>query len=178
MLVPEPQSDRSASRWPWRTRHGRRLDCLRCSRRAIAVLALGGQPNSISKPSFIYASRNLSTAPGSTYSKSNFGYLFGMAVVELVSGLSFLNFVLQRLLVPIGIVDVAPCPTTGPGGRTADQVQPARCLRGRRYGFIVNTRVGIADAAWNAFVHGVNATLDGWPVTPRVREPSGEHGRS
>ena len=190
----------------------------------------------------IYATRNLTTAPGSTYSYSNFGYLVGMAVVERVSGLSFLNFVRQRL----GVTDVAPCPTGGPAGRPNDQVQPeddglglttlrpadntqvpdvyggdgmakesalGSCglaasatalvqvirthavwgmggrMNGRRDGstpgcrstatsradgvdwvFIMNTRVNIADATWNAFVDQINASLDAWgPLPVRTR---------
>jgi hypothetical protein len=35
--------------------------------------------------------------------------------------------------------------------------------------FVINTRVGIADGTWNTFVDQVNASLDGWPATPRRR---------
>jgi CubicO group peptidase (beta-lactamase class C family) len=206
-------------------------------------LGLSRPPTPLEIARRIYATRNLSTPPGSTYSYSNFGYLVGMAVVERVSGLSFLNFVRQQLLAPLGITDVAACPTAGPAGRPADHVQPeddglgltslrpadnttvpavyggdgmakesalGSCglaasatalvrvigrhavwgmggrMNGRRDGstpgcqstatsradgvdwvFIINTRVGIADAAWNTFVDQVNASLDGWPPTPR-----------
>ena len=87
-------------------------------------LGLTRPPTPLEIAQRIYATRNLATAPGSTYSYSNIGYLVGMAVVERVSGLSFLNFVRQRLLAPLGITDVALCPTAGPAGRPADQVQP------------------------------------------------------
>jgi CubicO group peptidase (beta-lactamase class C family) len=205
-------------------------------------LGLSRPPTPLEIARRIYATRNLATAPGSTYSYSNFGYLVGMAVVERVSGLSFLNFVRQRLLAPLGITDVAACPTSGPAGRPADQVQPeddglgfttvrpadqvivpavyggdgmakesalGSCglaasatalvrmigthavwgmggrMNGRRDGstpgcrstatsradgidwtFIISTRVGIADTAWNRLVDQINASLDAWPATP------------
>ena len=205
-------------------------------------LSLSRPPTPIEIARRIYTTRNLTNPPGSTYSYSNFGYLVGMAVVERVSGLSFLTFVRQRLLAPLGITDVAPCPTAGPAGRPADHVQPeddglglttlrpaddttvpavyggdgmakesalGSCglaasatalvrligrhavwgmggrMNGRREGstpgcrstatsradgidwvFIVNTRIGIADSAWNTFIDQVNASLDGWPATP------------
>ena len=206
-------------------------------------LGLSRPPTPLEIARRIYATRNLTTAPGSTYSYSNFGYLVGMAIVERVSGLTFLNFVRQRLLAPLGITDVAACPTAGPGGRPVDQVEPeddglgmttlrpadnttvpavyggdgmakesalGSCglaasatalvgmigrhavwgmgsrMNGRRDGstpgcrstatsradgvdwaFIINTRIGVADAEWNAFIDQVNASLDGWPATPR-----------
>jgi CubicO group peptidase (beta-lactamase class C family) len=72
----------------------------------------------------IYTSRNLANAPGMVYSYSNIGYLVASLVVERVSGLGFFAFVRQRLLDPLGISEVAICPTAGPGGRPADQVVP------------------------------------------------------
>jgi CubicO group peptidase (beta-lactamase class C family) len=72
----------------------------------------------------IYASRNLASAPGATYSYNNFGYLVASLVVEAVSGLSYFDFVRLRLLKPLGISDVAVCPTAGPAGRPANQVMP------------------------------------------------------
>jgi CubicO group peptidase (beta-lactamase class C family) len=87
-------------------------------------LGLSRPPTPIEIARRIYTTRNLTNAPGTIYSYSNFSYLVGMAVVERISGLSFMNFVRQRLLAPLGVTDVAPCPTAGPGGRPADQVQP------------------------------------------------------
>jgi len=87
-------------------------------------LGLSRPPTPLEIAERIYATRNLTTPPGSSYSYSNFGYLVAMAVVERVSGLAFIDFVRQRLLAPLGVTDVAPCPTAGPNGRPADQVQP------------------------------------------------------
>jgi hypothetical protein len=220
-------------------------------------LGLSRPPNPIEIARRIYSTRSLVTAPGAAYVYSNISYLVAMAVVEKVSGLSFLDFVSQRLLAP-GMTDVARCPTAGPGGRPGDQVQPeddglgltslkpaddtivpavyggdgmakesslgscglavsattlARFIGwhavwgmggrvvNRRYGstpgclsaavsradavdwaFIINTRVGIEDTAWNTFIDNVDSSLDGWRLararshttktTKRVSEPS------
>jgi len=72
----------------------------------------------------IYGNRNLANAPGATYSYNNFGYLVASLVVEAVSGLSFFDFLRLRLLNPLGITDVAICPTAGPAGRPANQAMP------------------------------------------------------
>jgi CubicO group peptidase (beta-lactamase class C family) len=185
----------------------------------------------------IYSTRDLTNAPGAVYSYNNFGYLVASLVIEQVSGLSFFDFLRKRLLNPLGITDVAICPTAGPAGRPTNQVMPeddglgltalrpqdndqvpavfsgdqmfkesvlgtcglassatalARFIRehavwgngprmvARRYGstpgarsaavsraddvdwvLIFNSRMGITDADWNAFIDELDSSLDG-----------------
>lgn len=87
-------------------------------------LALSRPPTALEIARRVYTTRTLATAPGTTYSYSNISYLIAMAVVERASGLSFDNFVRRRLLAPLRITDVAPCPTAGPTGRPNDQTIP------------------------------------------------------
>ncbi|MFN7917359.1 MAG: serine hydrolase [Vicinamibacterales bacterium] len=201
-------------------------------------LGLSRPPQAIEIARRVYDTRMLATAPGNTYSYSNIGYLVAMAVVEQVSGRAFFDFVRRRLLQPLGLTEVALCPTPGPSGRPADQVIPeddglglttinpqastfvanvfggdgmfkestvGSCglassatalatfigthavwgnggrMTARRYGstpgcrsaavsktngvdwaFIINTRVGIDDTAWNALIDAIDVALDGW----------------
>ena len=87
-------------------------------------LSLSRAPTATEVARRIYASRNLTNNPGAVYSYSNISYLVASLVVERVSGSAYFPFVRQRLLAPLGITDVAECPTAGPGGRPANQVMP------------------------------------------------------
>jgi CubicO group peptidase (beta-lactamase class C family) len=87
-------------------------------------LSLNRPPSATEVARRIYASRNLTNNPGITYDYSNFSYLVASLAVERVSGSPYFPFVRQRLLAPLGITDVAECPTAGPGGRPANQVMP------------------------------------------------------
>jgi CubicO group peptidase (beta-lactamase class C family) len=87
-------------------------------------LGLSRAPTATEVARRIYVSRNLTNAPGAVYSYSNIGYLVASLVVERVSGSAYFPFVRQRLLAPLGITDVAECPTAGPDGRPANQVMP------------------------------------------------------
>src|SRR4029450_6551669 len=87
-------------------------------------LSLSRPPTATEVARRIYASRNLTNNPGAVYSYSNFSYLVASLVVVQVSGSSYFPFVRNRLLSPLGITDVAECPTAGPGGRPANQVMP------------------------------------------------------
>ncbi len=87
-------------------------------------LGLSRAPTPLEVARRVYDTRNLATAPGTNYGYSNIGYLVAAAVVERVSGLSFFDFVRLRLSRPLGIVDVAPCPTDGPASRPANQAMP------------------------------------------------------
>ena len=210
-------------------------------------LGLSRPPTPMEIARRIYSTRNLTNAPGAVYSYSNFGYLVASLLIEQVSGLSFPNFVRRRLLAPLGITDVAICPTAGPGGRPANHVVPeddglgltvlrpqdsdtvpavfggdqmfkesvpgtcglaasatalARFIRvhavwgtgprmvARRYGstpgarsaavsraddvdwvLIFNSRMGITDGDWNAFIDELDSSLDG--RFARARRPAG-----
>lgn len=87
-------------------------------------LGLSRPPAALELARRAYDTRMLATVPGNSYSYSNIGYLVAMAVVEQVSGRTFLDFVRRRLLLPLGLTDVALCQTAGPAGRPADQVIP------------------------------------------------------
>ena len=87
-------------------------------------LGLSRPPTATEVARRIYASRNLTNNPGAVYSYSNISYLVASLVVEKVSGTAYFDFVRRNLLAPLGITDVAQCPTAGPAGRPADQVMP------------------------------------------------------
>ncbi|WP_026162704.1 serine hydrolase domain-containing protein [Kribbella catacumbae] len=53
------------------------------------------------------AGQKLDFAPGSKYAYSNFGYLLAGRVIEKVSGLSYANYVQQKLLTPLKIKRMA-----------------------------------------------------------------------
>lgn len=87
-------------------------------------LGLSRAPTPVEVARRIYATRNLTNNPGAIYSYSNFSYLVASLVVEQVSGTPYFDFVRRNLLAPLGITDVAECPTAGPAGRPGNQVVP------------------------------------------------------
>jgi CubicO group peptidase (beta-lactamase class C family) len=72
----------------------------------------------------VYSAETLKNAPGMTPEYSNLGYVAASLVVEKVSGLSYLDFVRQRLLAPLGVTEVDPCPTAGPRNWPGNLVMP------------------------------------------------------
>ena len=64
--------------------------------------------------------RRLDFTPGTEEKYSNYGYLLAGAVVEHVTGLSYFEYLNQRLLLPIGISQVKVMSTL-PSGRTLEE---------------------------------------------------------
>ena len=63
---------------------------------------------------FMY-DRPLDFDPGSKFAYSNYGYLLLSAVIENVTGMPYFDYVQQEVLQPLGISEVAVCPTLASG---------------------------------------------------------------